>query len=114
MRFVLNELMPWHQSPDSPTVLDPACGSGIFLVEAYRRLVFRAQRARGGSRLTFSELRDILVGCIHGVDIDPDAIRVAAFSCYLALLDFLSPKSIWTRVKLPKLIGHNLVVGDFF
>ncbi|MDQ3700058.1 MAG: SAM-dependent methyltransferase [Chloroflexota bacterium] len=112
--FVLNEVLPPEGDVEEVRVLDPACGSGIFLVEAYRRLVVRRRRARGGQPLGFDELRDLLVRCINGVDLSEDAIRVAAFSCYLSLLDFLEPKSIWKDVRFPRLKDTNLFVVDFF
>ena len=55
-----------------------------------------------------------MTGSIHGVDLSEDAIQVAAFSCYLALLDLLEPKSIWDTVRFPTLKGTNLFVNDFF
>jgi hypothetical protein len=112
--FVLNEVLPVDGETDDVRILDPACGSGIFLVEAYRRLVIRKRRASGKMNLSYQELRDLLTNCIDGVDLSEDAIRVAAFSCYLALLDFLEPKRIWEEVRFPKLKGANLFVGDFF
>ncbi len=111
--FVLNEVLPWGEA-GARSVLDPACGSGIFLVEAYRRLVERERRARARRQLDVDVLRDILVASIHGVDINEEAVRVAAFSCYLALLDLMEPKSIWGELRFPTLIGANLFVSDFF
>ena len=112
--FVLNEVLPFETAPQNVSILDPACGSGIFLVEAYRRLVTLHRHARGGQNLSFEELRDLLTGSINGVDISEEAIQVAAFSCYLALLDFLEPKSIWEAVRFPTLKGTSLFVNDFF
>ena len=112
--FVLNEVLPFETEAQNIRILDPACGSGIFLVEAYRRLVTLHRHARGGQNLSFEQLRDLLIGSIHGVDLSEDAIQVAAFSCYLALLDFLEPKSIWEQVRFPRLKGTNLFVNDFF
>ena len=112
--YVLNEVLPFETRPQLVRILDPACGSGIFLVEAYRRLVTLHSHARGGQNLTFEELRDLLIGSINGVDLNEEAIQVAAFSCYLALLDFLEPKSIWETVRFPRLKGTNLFVNDFF
>ena len=112
--FVLNEVLPFETAPQDVSILDPACGSGIFLVEAYRRLVTLHRHARGGQTLSFDELRDLLTGSIHGVDLSEEAIQVAAFSCYLALLEFLEPKSIWEEVRFPTLKGINLFVNDFF
>ena len=112
--FVLNEVLPFETETWDIKILDPACGSGIFLVEAYRRLVTLQQHARGHANLSFEELRDLLTGSIHGVDLSEEAVQVAAFSCYLALLDFLEPKSIREGVRFPKLVGSNLFVNDFF
>ena len=112
--YVLNEVLPFESKNQSIRILDPACGSGNFLVEAYRRLVMLHRHARGGQNLSFDALRDLLTGSIHGVDLNEDAIQVAAFSCYLALLDFLEPKSIWEEVRFPTLKGTNLFVKDFF
>ena len=112
--FVLNEVLPFETEPRDIRILDPACGSGIFLVEAYRRLVTLHRHARGGKNLSFKELRDLLTGSINGVDLSDEAIQVAAFSCYLAVLDFLEPKSIWETVRFPTLKGTNLFVNDFF
>lgn len=111
--FVLNSILPWGAVGRS-RVLDPACGSGIFLVEAYRRLVERERRTLAEKHLGAGQLTDILVSCIYGVDINEEAVRVAAFSCYLALLDFLEPKEIWSEVRFPTLVGSNLFVNDFF
>lgn len=70
--------------PARARVLDPACGSGVFLVESLRRLVWlRAQTEPQTREL----VRDVLTNQICGVDISPAALSVAAFSLYLALLE---------------------------
>ena len=112
--FVLNEVIPFGSERHEIRILDPACGSGIFLVEAYRRLVTLRRHAHGWQSPNFNQLRDLLTESIYGVDLSEDAIQVAAFSCYLALLDFLEPKSIWEDVRFPNLRGTNLFVNDFF
>jgi len=53
-------------------VLDPACGTGIVLLSAYRFLL----ASRGGDRLTFEERHAILMGSLHGVDPDRHAVAV--------------------------------------
>ncbi len=112
--YVLNEVLPFERTNQGVRILDPACGSGIFLVEAYRRLVTLQRHARDNQNLSFDELRDLLTGSIYGVDMSEDAIQVAAFSCYLALLEFLESKSIWEDVRFPNLKGANLFANDFF
>ena len=114
VEYVLNEVLPFETKAKQIRILDPACGSGIFLVEAYRRLVTLQRHAGEQANLSFADLRDLLTASIHGVDLSAEAVQVAAFSCYLALLDFLEPKSIWEEVRFPKLVGTNLFVNDFF
>jgi len=112
--FVLDEVLPWEVASEEPRILDPACGSGAFLVEAYRRLVYRWIVSNNGARPPIDRLQHLLLHCIHGIDIEPEAVSVAAFSCYLAMLDFIEPKAIWEEVRFPKLLESNLFVQDFF
>ena len=65
-------------------VLDITCGSGVFLVEALRRLVYLKA---GGGAPTRRTIRNALYRQLYGVDISPAAIRIAAFSLYLAALE---------------------------
>src|SRR5260370_5600281 len=111
--FILNQAMPRKDLKYTLTILDPACGSGIFLVEAYRRLIERWRKSNGRNPKT-AELIEILKNSIFGVDIKRQALRVAAFSLYLAMLDYVEPKSIWMEVQFPSLIGTNLIEADFF
>lgn len=93
-------------------VLDPSCGSGIFLVESYRRMV---EKELDGAQFTEDNelLQCILTENIYGVDLNEDAIDVAIFSLYLAVLDYRNPKTLRSFV-LPNLKGKNLFVNDFF
>ena len=75
-------------------VLDIACGSGIFLVESYKRLIQRWKNANPNNKISFKELKKILLENIYGIEIDPLAIKVAAFSLYLALVQQLDPKTL--------------------
>jgi hypothetical protein len=87
-------------------VLDPACGSGIFLVESYKRLVKRWKNANPKIEIGFNDLREILINNIFGIEYDRLAIRVTAFSLYLAMLEHLNPKTLWNdkRYRFPYLI----------
>ena len=98
-------------------VLDPACGSGIFLVETLRRLIHRYRELNPYStedRETYKEeLRKLLCDNIFGIDNDENAIKIAVFSLYIALLDYQEPKDI-ENFKFPELIGSNFFKADFF
>src|SRR5579884_1398819 len=112
--FVLDQVLPEADTNYALTILDPACGSGIFLVEAYRRLVERWRRIHK-HKPSFIDLINILTSSIFGVDIKREALAVASFSLCLALSDYLEPKTIWMQVKFPSLIkGGNLIEADFF
>lgn len=126
VEFILNEVLPWPSETDHRydfRILDPACGSGIFLVDAFRRLVARWKFGNKKNKIPDHELKNILASNIYGIDINPDAIKVAAFSLYLALLDYLEPKTIWEDFKFPYLVyqpnnptrgGKNLFPLDTF
>ena len=66
-------------------IIDPTCGSGAFLVEAFRRLVWRAT---GGQPASRKLVRRILYTQLFGIDINRSALGIAAFSLYLAALEF--------------------------
>lgn len=111
--MVLDELLPADWGTGSTrTILDPACGSGIFLTESFRRLVYRRQSEGEGT--SYEELSQLLVDSVFGIDLNQDAVGVTAFGLYLALLEHVDPRTIWLDVRLPNLIGSNLVVSDFF
>ncbi|GAB3917978.1 hypothetical protein GCM10027613_19280 [Microlunatus endophyticus] len=112
--LVLDELLdPGWGRDGTKTILDPACGSGIFLTEAFRRLVYAASFGQAEGP-TFEDLSALLVRSIYGVDLNSDAIGVTAFGLYLALLEHVDPRTIWLEARLPNLIGTNLIAADFF
>lgn len=105
--LVLDEVMDGLTGKE--TVLDLTCGSGVFLVEALRRLV----KLKSGDSLPSRKLiRSTLYKQIYGVDISENAVRIAAFSLYLAALE-LDPNPKPPRaLKFEPLIGKALFVGD--
>jgi hypothetical protein len=97
------------RNPLEQRIFDGACGSGMLLTAAYRRLM-RAQRSltptagHGERDDDFATRRDLLLGHIFGSDIDEDARRLTAFSLYLALLSDLAPRDL----ELLRRGGHKL------
>jgi hypothetical protein len=93
-------------------ILDPSCGSGVFLVDSYRRMI---ESKLNGELYTENDalLCDTLEGNIFGIDLNPSAIDVAIFSLYLAVLDDKNPKTL-KQFHLPDLKKNNLLVRDFF
>jgi len=123
-------------------VLDPACGSGSFLLGAYeyllnwhrdwyladgdtknRRVLFQMQG--GDWRLTTTEKRRILLNNIFGVDIDSQAVEVTKLSLLLKVLETENEQTLGATLRLfheralPDLgnnikCGNSLVGKDFF
>lgn len=112
--FVLDAVLPWKGTEWDLKILDPSCGSGIFLVKAFQRLIHRWRQANGRDPLV-SDLKPILANNLFGVDKNPEAVRVACFSLYLAMADAIEPKHYLKREKVfPRLRGTRLFHKDFF
>lgn len=112
--FVLDRVLPWGDKNWNLKILDPSCGSGIFLVKTFQRLMHRWRLANKGTPMTPKIPRRLLEKNLFGVDIDRDAVRVASFSLYLAMLDELDPKDYFQRTKFPNLYRRRLIEADFF
>ncbi|MEK8015637.1 MAG: N-6 DNA methylase, partial [Candidatus Parabeggiatoa sp.] len=125
------------------TILDPACGSGSFLLGAYQFLLDwhseyyqknPAQWAKGKNpclyqtsggtwQLTLPERKRILLNNLYGIDIDPQAVEVTKLSLLLKVLENeqnLFPQlSLWKERVLPDLdknikCGNSLISTDFY
>ena len=118
VRLILEETLGWdrldHLMAGSGVILDPACGSGVFLVEAYRRLVLHWRWRNDWARPSVDQLRPLLQR-VHGIDLEEGAVELAAFSLCLSLCDALQPEEIRSSVKLfPPLAGKTLHHSCFF
>ncbi|RLK06700.1 Eco57I restriction-modification methylase domain-containing protein [Tenacibaculum discolor] len=110
VELILNEKLPVSKQEKKYRlkVLDPSCGSGIFLVQSFKRLVKRYENKHGKKLTDFNILKKILLENIYGIEIHPQSIKVTAFSLYLALVDNLNPKTLWQNkdYRLPYLINN--------
>jgi type I restriction-modification system DNA methylase subunit len=110
VEFILNEKLPINKTDKNYNVkiLDPSCGSGIFLVQSFKRLVKRYENQHKEKLTDFNTLKKLLTDNIFGIELHAQAIKVAAFSLYLALVDCLDPKTLWQKKKhrLPNLINN--------
>lgn len=130
VNFLVDEVMPLDKvetyfSQNQFKVLDPSCGSGVFLVAAYKRMLqwwsindYRINGNRINGKSKFSKppkdtCQKILENNIFGVDIHPTATLITVFSLTIALLDKLEPKEIWNNLKLNSL-QENIQTQNFF
>lgn len=116
---LVDECMPLKQPKNDFKIIDVSCGSGIFLVKTYKRIVqwWRYNEWKKTGKLTkpsLSVLKELLSKSIHGVDIEQDAIRLSVFSLALAILDEvdLDPPT-WGKLKFPDL-SRNIINQNFF
>jgi type I restriction-modification system DNA methylase subunit len=123
-------------------ILDPACGSGSFLIGAYdyltrwflskytedadkhiRKEIYRD--AKGEFHLTIDERKRILMDNIYGVDIDPQAVEVTKLSLHLKVLEGETGETLDGQLALirepalPDLernirCGNSLIGPDFY
>jgi hypothetical protein len=121
-------------------ILDPACGSGSFLLGAYQYLLNYHlhwyetndpeshakgrdpaihRGAHGDWRLTSAEKKRILLTHIYGVDIDRQAVEVTKLSLLLKVLEGEQQVSFWGERALPNLednvkCGNSLIGPDYY
>lgn len=88
------------------TLIDPTCGSGHFLLGAFRRLLGRWQNEAPTEHV--ADLARRALDQVYGVDINPYAVAIARFRLVLALLDAVGIK----RLELAPDIRPNVVVAD--
>lgn len=116
VKLLVNEVMPLNDGPKNLgdfKILDPACGSAIFLVVAFKRLVQWWRANNNYEKPHLKDLKDLL-DSVYGVDLDPKAVQISIFSLCIALCDELSPKEIWDDLKFESLGGKTIFEKDFF
>ncbi len=73
------------------SVIDPACGSGHFLLAAARRIATRVARIRADGTPSLSDfrhaLRDVARSCLHGVDRNPMAVELTKVALWIETVD---------------------------
>jgi hypothetical protein len=112
--LLLDFAMPYGKLTGKERVLDPACGSGVFLVGAFRRLINTWRSKNKWAQPTVDTLKSILRSQIFGVELDPTAVDLTAFSLALAVCDSLQPNVIWNELRFDRLRDQNLFEDDFF
>lgn len=89
-------------------VLDPACGSGHFLIAAAQRIAARLAAIRAGETTAPPEairhaLREVVGRCLYGIDVNPMALELAKVNLWLEAVEPGRPLSF---------LDHHLVCGN--
>ena len=90
------------------SVLDPACGSGHFLIAAANRIASRLASVRSGDAEPAPDdmrraLRDVVGSCVHGIDMNPMAVELCKVSLWLEATEPGKPLSF---------LDHRIVCGN--
>lgn len=104
-----------NKSTSECKIFDPAMGSGIFLVQGLRRMIEREliNNPNVNNEVFGNRIRQIAEKNLFGIDINQEAIEVACFSIYVALLDYQEPGNIDNYI-FPNLSGNNFFKVHFF
>ncbi len=124
VNFLIDECLPIpdinNESSYNTRTIDVSCGSGIFLVNCFKRLVEKYKVEKYyktkalPENLDINILQNILRDNIFGVDINKNAVELTKFSLQLALCEMLSPRQIWTELTFQDLGVENIIQSDFF
>lgn len=92
----------------SLAVIDPACGSGHFLLAAARRIAEKLAQVRANAGVVKPQdyrhaLRDVVASCIYGTDLNPMAVELAKIALWLEGFESGRPLSF---------LNHHLVCGN--
>ena len=90
------------------SVLDPACGSGHFLIASANRIAERLASIRAGGiepapHEVRAALRDVVGRCLHGIDVNPMAVELCKVSLWLEATEPGKPLSF---------LDHRIVCGN--
>jgi len=87
---------------DKIKILDPACGSGSFLLIAYEYMLDYYKMKKPSGKLTLAEKKQILTDHIYGVDLDPQAVEVTMLSLYLKVLEGVTSEEVTAHTQKGK------------
>lgn len=106
-------------------IADIACGSGIFLEEAYNFLIqycvewyqtnqpeHLIEISGGRKKLLLEDKKNILLSCIYGIDIDIHAVEVAKFSLLIKLIEDETTPSVESSNPILPNLDSNIAYGN--
>ncbi len=98
----------WVEELATIRIVDPACGSGAFLLEAFDQLFEQYTQAQSFLTalrgLTLFDIRKtILESNLYGVDLNGEAVEIARLSCWIKTAEF---------GKVLTSLDHNIIIGN--
>lgn len=113
--YLLSEMNAVKTLTPAMKVLDPACGSGVFLVLALRRLIEQHIATSADDCISLTTLTGLLSN-MYGVERELDACYVTEFSLLLTILHYIDPPELHKHAEFqfPSLHNTRIFKGDFF
>jgi len=119
LKYTVDEYFKNNPKEYNCKVLDPACGSGIFLVETLRKLIAQYEKLKK-RRIEAEEIVQLVKDNVYGIDYNRNALQISVFSLYLTMLDYQTPTDI-EEFRFPYLLESeknedepNFFYSDFF
>lgn len=134
--YILDNTLKRKLDEDSPNkdlkqskIIDFSCGSGVFLIKAFKMLItyfensnidskFLFKDSLGNRRLTMAAKKSILIENIYGIDIDSQAIEIVKMSLYFTMLENYSeeksPRPILPSLEKNIICGNSIIDTTFF
>lgn len=109
--FMVNEAFANLKNPADAVVLDPACGAGVFLVLAFRRLVAEYWKQHG-ARPNTRAIQRILYRQLRGFEISESALRLASLALYITAIEVNGTPRPPASLKFPRALRGE-VLFDF-
>ncbi|MGJ5814515.1 N-6 DNA methylase [Paludibaculum fermentans] len=110
-KFMVDEAFANVKNPSGAVVLDPACGAGVFLVLAFRRLVAEYWK-QYGTRPNTRAIQRILYTQLRGFEVSESALRLAALALYITAIEVNSSPRPPASLKFPRPLRGE-VLFDF-
>ncbi len=119
VEFITNDPIIFKKMKEEKIkVLDPSCGSGIFLVKFLDKYINVLESE--GRKLPPSKIASLIKKSIFGIDLDENALRIASLSLYLRIFENLNKSQIQkilsdsssNRFMFPGLKKENLLNKD--
>lgn len=107
-RLMVDEVFAAAKAPAKAHVLDPACGAGIFLVLAFRRLVHE-RWLLDGKRPDTRTIQSILYRQLCGFDLNKPALRLAALGLYITAIELNGTPRPPKLLKFPRNLGGEVL-----
>ena len=99
-KLLVDEAFAGVKNAADAVVLDPACGAGVFLVLAFRRLV-REYWGKNGSRPDTRGIQRILYKQLRGFEVSESAVRLSALSLYISAIEVNATQRPPKALKFP-------------